>query len=183
MGRLFDKELCGPTILQLADVGDGMDEFLHALNLVPCSRPRCAAQAGTWYSSKGRVGRPELLVADRADLPEALTFFDPLPFLCARSRVALEEPSRLLLPAEHITKKLPPGRLATKAELLKSAVRWHKLGNSMLRRTMKSTLRMRPMSFLFSNPGQHILFQALIDKLLIAEDVTSARGGLSQGPA
>ena len=162
--------------------GDGMEEFLNALNLVPCSRPRCAAQAGTWYSSKDRVGRPEPLVADRVDLPEALTLFDPLSFLCARSRVALEEPSRLLLPAEHITKKLPPGRLATKAELLKLAVRWDKTGKLYVAAYDEVDPGIRPMFCPFSSPGQHIHFQALIDRLLIAKDVTSERGGLYQGP-
>ena len=118
-------------MLKLAQAGDDMASFLHTLNLVPYSRPRSSSPAGALLGSKSSLdslSRPGPLIAVRINLPHELTHFDPLPFLCEESRVALEKPSELLLPPELITKSLPKGRLATREQLYELAKRWDTVG-------------------------------------------------------
>ena len=93
---------------------DSLFAGLDAFYLLPYSRLRQPAESGLQGSGNhaaNSCGRAGPLVSKRVDLPEPgeLKSFDPCPYLCPESQMALEQPDRLLLPKDELPPPLPKG--------------------------------------------------------------------------
>ena len=127
MSRLVREEQCGFNLERLADAGDSWIPIFETIHLLPYSRLRDPVQDPDPLGRGAAAcanSRPHPLVASRIDLPTSIRPFDPAPFLSGPSQVVLTDPDQSLLPMDLRPTPPPPGRLASREELLKLAARW-----------------------------------------------------------